>query len=114
MSDILKPIIENYTAKLANKLSRVRWDILTPKYKNFLQQIPLSLYREKLQNIKTIEFDLSGKYRSFHLSLIYHLYWKKKFIKLTNTEQIPQRLKNLKQIVEFILSKEGRYSYIKY
>ena len=48
MSDILKPIIENYTTKLANELSRIRWDILTPKYKNFLQQIPLSLYREKL------------------------------------------------------------------
>jgi hypothetical protein len=108
MSDILKPIIENYTTKLANELSRIRWDILTPKYKNFLQQIPLSLYREKLQSIKTVEFDLSGKYRSFHLSLIYHLYWKKKFIKITNTDQIPQRLRNLKQIADFILSNGQR------
>ncbi len=106
MDIILEHVLRNYTVNLSDKLSRQQWNILASNYKHFLKEIPLSLYRGKLQNVKTIEFDLSGKYRSFHLSLIYHLYWKKKFIKVTNPAQIPPRLRKLKQIADFILSRD--------
>lgn len=97
--DIIKELYEHFLPTL----QKTDWNTLTSRYKQFLAHIPLSDYREKLQKIKTIEFDLSGQYRCFHLSLIYHIYWKKKFVKMIN-KNIPSRYKLLRNIYDSLIN----------
>jgi len=107
MNDNIITIVRKSYESFLPVLQRVNWNELTSKYKQFLSNIPLSFYRKNLQRIKTVEFDLSGKYRSFHLSLIYHLYWKKKFIVLSN-EDMPPRYRKLKNMSNLLSEIDGR------
>ncbi len=105
-TDIMEIVNRSYDSFLPI-LQRINWEDLTEKYKQFLGIVPLAIYRENLQRIKTVEFDLSGKYRSFHLSLIYHLYWKKKFIVLGN-ENVPSRFRKLREISNWLTKTDGK------
>ncbi len=102
--DILK---DNLYVRFLEELQKADWNVLTRKYENFLSRIPLSDYRERLQKIKTVEFDLSGKYRSFHLSLIYHLYWKEKYI-TTNDCNVSGLYRKIKEVCNFLNNHGGR------
>jgi len=104
--DVIEIVKKSYESFLP-VLQEVNWKDLTKRYKQFLGNIPLSTYRENLQKIKTVEFDLSGKYRSFHLSLIYHLYWKRKFITLIDSD-LSARYKTLKNICNLLVQAGGR------
>ncbi|NPA39203.1 MAG: TaqI family restriction endonuclease [Thermodesulfobacteria bacterium] len=104
--DVVK-IIEKLYESFLPKLQIANWEKLTLKYEKFLKTIPLSEYRKNLQKIKTVEFDLSGKYRSLHLSLIYHLYWKRKFVVLINND-VPSRYKKLKNLANLLKDFNGK------
>lgn len=65
-------ILDRFYQNFIQIAQGVNWNNLKNNYRNFLRKIPLRQYRQSLQNIKTIEFDLSGKYRSLHLSMINH------------------------------------------
>ncbi len=107
MKDKILEIVKKDYESFLPILHLANWENLTKRYKEFLKSIPLSDYREYLQRIKTVEFDLSGKFRSLHLSLIYHLYWKKKFVTLL-VNDIPSRCKILKNVSNLLVESGGR------
>ncbi|MDY6787046.1 MAG: TaqI family restriction endonuclease [candidate division WOR-3 bacterium] len=91
---------ERFSPLDISEIEEQKWKKKNRLFLKFLSTIPLEHYRNTLSHIKTIEFNLSGKYKSFHLSLIYHLYWKQKYISIKNTA-IPKRLKVLKKFQSY-------------
>jgi hypothetical protein len=58
-------IIKNNYYYVLPQMKYSDWDSLSTKFKYFLSELPINEYREKYQKIKTVEFDLSGKYKCF-------------------------------------------------